>query len=196
MPDLEVYSLQSFYRPSALRPIGGLLVDADKKVWYTVSAYVTIECPFVFDNYPMDRQNCSLRMGSFFHETDSVRFSGSFSYDPEEQRLLPYGFDVGDLPDGDEVAYYRAGTDDEERYSVYGVQLRMRREFQPFLVRFYIPSAVFVVVSWISFTVDPRVVPGRMALLVTVLLMLINMSTGLSGIIPLAKNLTAIEVNV
>ena len=42
--------------------------------------------------------------------------------------------------------------------------------------------------------IDPRVVPGRMALLVTLLLVLINMSNGIAGAIPLAKNLTAIEV--
>ena len=78
--------------------------------------------------------------------------------------------------------------------SCTSVQLLLRREFHPFLVRFYLPSAIFVLVSWISFTIDPRVVPGRMALLVTLLLMLINVSTGLSDSVPIANSLTAIEV--
>ena len=37
------------------------------------------------------------------------------------------------------------------------------------------PSALFVCVSWISFVVPIDAIPGRMALLVTLLLVLINM---------------------
>ena len=33
---------------------------------------------------------------------------------------------------------------------------------------------MFVVVSWVSFLIKPEVVPGRMALLVTLFLVLIN----------------------
>ena len=72
----------------------------------------------------------------------------------------------------------------------------MSRVFQPFLIRSYVPSAIFVVVSWVSFTIPPAVVPGRMALLVTLLLMLINISNSVSQTIPMAKNLTAIEVSI
>ncbi len=38
----------------------------------------------------------------------------------------------------------------------------------------YLPSCMFVVVSWVSFMIKPEVVPGRMALLVTLFLVLIN----------------------
>ena len=70
----------------------------------------------------------------------------------------------------------------------------MSRLFQPFFLRSYLPSAIFVVVSWVSFTINPLVVPGRMALLVTILLMLINISNTVSQSTPMAKKLTAIEV--
>ena len=35
-------------------------------------------------------------------------------------------------------------------------------------------SGLFVVVSWISFVVPPDVIPGRMALLITLFLVLVN----------------------
>ena len=38
----------------------------------------------------------------------------------------------------------------------------------------YLPAGMFVVVSWVSFLIKPEVVPGRMALLVTLFLVLIN----------------------
>ena len=43
-----------------------------------------------------------------------------------------------------------------------------------FSLQVYLPSAMFVVVSWVSFLVKPEVVPGRMAMLVTLFLVLIN----------------------
>jgi len=43
-----------------------------------------------------------------------------------------------------------------------------------FVVQVYLPSAMFVIVSWVSFLVKPEVVPGRMAMLVTLFLVLIN----------------------
>ena len=39
---------------------------------------------------------------------------------------------------------------------------------------YYIPSGLFVVVSWTSFIIPPNVVAGRMGLLITVLLCLVN----------------------
>ena len=45
---------------------------------------------------------------------------------------------------------------------------------------------MFVVVSWISFLVPPDIVPGRMALLVTVFLVLINIFNTITTNIPKA----------
>ena len=38
----------------------------------------------------------------------------------------------------------------------------------------FTPLGLFVVVSWISFVVPPDVIPGRMALLITLFLVLVN----------------------
>ena len=43
-----------------------------------------------------------------------------------------------------------------------------------YMIQVYLPSLMFVVVSWVSFTIKPEVVPGRMALLVTLFIVLIN----------------------
>ena len=46
---------------------------------------------------------------------------------------------------------------------------------------------MFVVVSWISFLVPPDIIPGRMALLVTVFLVLINIFNNATSKIPKAE---------
>ena len=49
---------------------------------------------------------------------------------------------------------------------------------------------LFVVVSWISFLVNPEVIPGRMTLLVTIFLVLINIFNTIQTNSPKAEGLT------
>ena len=51
-------------------------------------------------------------------------------------------------------------------------------------------SGLFVVVSWISFLVNPEVIPGRMTLLVTIFLVLINIFNTIQTNSPKAEGLT------
>ena len=64
---------------------------------------------------------------------------------------------------------------------MYGFHLHLERHFLPHFMRTYLPTGLIVVTSWASFLIDPRTVPGRMTLLVTLLLVLINVSIGESS---------------
>ena len=48
----------------------------------------------------------------------------------------------------------------------------------------YLPTFMFVIVSWVSFLVKPEVVPGRMAMLVTLFLVLINIFNSVRSVSP------------
>merc|ERR1712008_288643 len=67
------------------------------------------------------------------------------------------------------------------------------RKMSFYIVTYYLPSGLFVVVSWISFLVNPEVIPGRMTLLVTIFLVLINIFNTIQTNSPKAEGLTAIE---
>ena len=60
-------------------------------------------------------------------------------------------------------------------YSVYGMQIVLKRSLGPFILSVYLPSGMFVVMSWVSFFIPPDIVPARIVLLVTLCLVLINM---------------------
>ena len=51
-------------------------------------------------------------------------------------------------------------------------------------LQIYLPCILFVVVSWISFLIRPSVVPGRMALLVTLFLVLVNVFNNVRSMAP------------
>ena len=61
-----------------------------------------------------------------------------------------------------------------KNYSSVGFKIKMDRYSSKYFINYYIPSMVFVFVSWVSFIIPPENVPGRMGLLVTMLLVLIN----------------------
>ncbi len=69
-------------------------------------------------------------------------------------------------------------------YSVAGFELTLRRKVSHYIITYYLPSGMFVIVSWISFLVPPAVVPGRMTLLVTVFLVLVNIFNTITTNIP------------
>ena len=74
-------------------------------------------------------------------------------------------------------------------FSVAGFQLRLKRKVMHYIITCYFPSGMFVVVSWISFLVPPDIIPGRMALLVTVFLVLINIFNTVTSKIPKADGM-------
>jgi glycerol uptake facilitator-like aquaporin len=40
-------------------------------------------------------------------------------------------------------------------YSVYGFQINLSRSLGPFILSVYLPSAMFVMMSWVSFFIPP-----------------------------------------
>ena len=62
-----------------------------------------------------------------------------------------------------------------------------------YLYIYYLPSGLFVAVSWVSFVIPPEVVPGRMALLVTLFLVLTNIFNTITNVSPNVEGMTAIS---
>lgn len=60
-------------------------------------------------------------------------------------------------------------------HSAARLQIKLSRELRGYLLESYLPSSLFVIISWGSFCVIPEIVPGRMVLLVTTLLSLVTM---------------------
>ena len=56
----------------------------------------------------------------------------------------------------------------------------------------FLSAGLFVVVSWVSFLVPPEVVPGRMAMLITLFLVLINIFNTVTTQSPNAEGMNAI----
>ena len=65
----------------------------------------------------------------------------------------------------------------KEAFSLIGFLVELKRNTSPFYTNTYLPSGLLTVISFIGFVIPVDMVPGRMALLVTIFLMLVNIST-------------------
>merc|ERR1712183_735790 len=96
---------------------------------------------------------------------------------------------INDLAAADQI--FSGGT--LGNYSLAGFEMILTRHVSHYIITYYLPSGLFVVVSWISFVVPPDVIPGRMALLITLFLVLVNIFNNVTTNTPKAEGLTAIE---
>ena len=70
--------------------------------------------------------------------------------------------------------------------------MKLKRHLLKYLIIYYLPSGLFVVVSWVSFLIPPDVVPGRMAMLITLFLVLTNIFNMITANSPNMEGMTAI----
>merc|ERR1719242_1562532 len=125
-----------------------------------------------FNSFPLDVQVCLFQEGAI-------------------RSVLDYAIQIRMLPEKNKNYMALTGN-----YSVAGFELTLKRKVSHYIITCYLPSGMFVIVSWISFLIPADIVPGRMTLLITIFLVLVNIFNTITTNIPKAEGLTAIEAFV
>ncbi|XP_047512485.1 gamma-aminobutyric acid receptor subunit delta-like isoform X2 [Pieris napi] len=186
-PDLYIWQLQTMRILSVLQEMASLRLYANRTVSVSIGATITIKCEMDFVLYPLDVQNCAIDFSSYKYTTEDVRF--------EWREVAPWFGIAGEqrhefrLP-----KYVVTFVTDKSEHSAARLQIKLSRELRGYLLESYLPSSLFVIISWGSFCVIPEIVPGRMVLLVTTLLSLVTMFDTVSTNSPDALELKCIEV--
>ena len=63
-----------------------------------------------------------------------------------------------------------------ETFALAGFRIDFKRSRSPYLLNVYLPTGLLTFISFIGFLIPVDIVPGRMALMVTIFLMLVNIS--------------------
>ena len=74
------------------------------------------------------------------------------------------------------------------------IRLKLSRRLSLHITQTFIPSSMFVLISWLSLFIPPELVPGRMALCVTTLLTLVTMFSRTSATAPSTAYLKSIDI--
>ena len=125
---------------------------------------VTVSCEFEHVRYPMDTQRCEFRM---------------FTYPMNPLNIL-----LGDLAgicNQSVQLYERNGfqvtstcVNQTDGLHGIGIDFALKRNINKYLFQYYLPSAIIVIVSQLSFFIPLTAIPGRIGLVVTQFLALTN----------------------
>lgn len=188
-PELEIYGLERFGRQRVLKEMSGVRIRRNKTIHYELGVRVTVSCRMMFDDYPLDAHTCQFQVGSYYDTNKIVTCTSSYVHDISRQRSLQHYIQFENLPEKDQSVVLPSGT-----YAACGFQVQLQRKQMQYLIQVYLPSCMFVVVSWVSFLIKPEVVPGRMALLVTLFLVLINIFNSVRERAPISSRLNAVDL--
>ena len=125
----------------------------------------TVYCHFEYSNYPMDTQRCAINIGSSSFAS-TFALDGGPKAESENDINIASNFRIETKFFDNKIA---------NGSNMIGIEINMTRIVTPFLWKYYIPTTAIVLVSTISFVIPLTSVPGRVALLVTLFLTLINL---------------------
>ncbi|XP_053989754.1 glycine receptor subunit alpha-3 isoform X1 [Hylaeus volcanicus] len=164
----------------------------NKTVKYSARMHAIIACQMEFQLYPMDIQICPIYIESFSYHIQKLRlrWGGDGVTVNPELKLLQY--DIGKPVVAEETVDYvfeKSGN-----FSRLVVYIRFERQIGHHLIQTFAPSTLVVMLSWFSFWLGLDAIPGRVALLVTSMLTLVTMFTGLKSDIPPVAYVKALDV--
>jgi hypothetical protein len=122
-------------------------------------------CEFEHSAYPMDKQRCDLTFGS---SSSGAEFVLNKNHQKQHSTNTSQAADFNVT-----TSFYNGKTG--ERDKNIGIKVEMKRITTAFILKYYIPCMAIVLVSVIGFVIPTSAIPGRVALLVTQFLTLINL---------------------
>ena len=162
-----------------------------KGLSWVLRVRATVGCDMDFNRYPLDKQDCKFVIGSLVHKSNKLHLNVSLARIAFIKVKHQYYFDIEEIrPE----MLDQANNGDVSAYKSGGFKISLRRKVVPFILNYYFPTGQLVAISWISYFIPSHMVPGRMALLVTVLLTIVNLSSSARDGAPKADKLTALDV--
>ena len=131
---------------------------------------------------------CSFKLVSEFYASESLHFELDLEDRTAKHGSLKYDYTIESL--NANITY----PEWNDTFSTAGFNLRLERHYLKHLLSYFLPSMLFVLVSWTSFLIPPEAIPGRMALLITILLVLVNLFATVIQTQPPAKYPTVLEI--
>ncbi|CEF68378.1 GluClalpha [Strongyloides ratti] len=191
-PDSFFQNEKNGHRHDIDKPNVFMRVHRNGTILYSVRLSMILSCPMHLQYYPMDVQTCAIDIASYAYTVDDIIYywkdDSAIQFKDGLTRSLPQ-FRISNYSTG----YCTSKTNTGE-YSCLRFSFQMDREFGFYLLHLYLPSTMMVIISFISFWLDPTSVPGRVTLGITTLLTITTKSTGINSKLPPVSYIKAIDV--
>ncbi|XP_047123307.1 glutamate-gated chloride channel isoform X1 [Hydra vulgaris] len=147
-------------------------------------------CPMNFNFYPFDIQECNFKLSTFPKSSDYVRLNWSDVPIEGSKKNLH-------IPDYNEVKITTNSTteagDFDMTYDVLVVTFILHRDFSAHFIQSYFPCILIVGLSWVSFFVNYKAIPGRVSFGINTFLAIVYMTNSIRLTAPISKNLRSLD---
>jgi len=183
MPNLFIYNLKTLDVIEVLSTMSGVWINNNKDILYSAAAHMKIFCSMDFTWFPFDTQNCYFRAGSYSYDDKRMTFTITAAMEkpntPIELNPLPYAIDLES--EDHTISFAEMGLGN---FSVGTATFKFSRKSAPYIPLYFLPSAIFVMISLMSFLVPAEDYTSRLILLLLPLVMLQHVYSHVSDVIP------------
>ncbi|KAI4878684.1 hypothetical protein NFI96_030337, partial [Prochilodus magdalenae] len=169
-----------------------LFIFRNGDVLISMRLSVTLSCPLDLTLFPMDTQLCKMQLESFGYTTKDLVFMWQ-SGDPvqmDEIALPQFDVKQEDIEYGNCTKFY-PGTG---YYTCVEVIFTLRRQVGFYMMGVYAPTLLIVVLSWLSFWINPDASAARVPLGILSVLSLSSECTSLASELPKVSYVKAIDI--
>ncbi|XP_044202653.1 glycine receptor subunit beta-like isoform X1 [Thunnus albacares] len=168
-----------------------LFIFRNGDVLISMRLSVTLSCPLDLTLFPMDTQLCKMQLESFGYTTSDLVFMWQSDPVQMDEIALPQ-FDIKqeDIKYGNCTKYYQ-GTG---YYTCVEVIFTLRRQVGFYMMGVYAPTLLIVVLSWLSFWINPDASAARVPLGILSVLSLSSESMSLASELPKVSYVKAIDI--
>ncbi|ESO06183.1 hypothetical protein HELRODRAFT_188291 [Helobdella robusta] len=192
IPDLFIRNLKSGRLHAITLPNRLIRLSPDGTVLYSQRLSMTLVCNMVLDRYPMDNQTCFIEFGSYAYTTDDLIFNWRINQSavemPETVSLPEYNI-VKVTSIVCSTNFNSTGS-----FPCLKANFHLNRRLRAYMLTTYLPSFLVVLLSWLSFWIDPESTPARTSLSILTILTVTTQSSSLMRNTPTGSFTKAIDV--
>ncbi|XP_054257131.1 pH-sensitive chloride channel 2-like [Macrosteles quadrilineatus] len=165
---------------------------------------ITLRCEMDLQKFPFDQQYCPIIIESWSYNTSQLELVWE-DVTVDSQLHLPEYLLLGVITNSSTASYMpeNKGSGDGDlplygktagNFSTLSVYFTLKRLYGFYIMDYYVPSALIVIVSWVSFWLDANSTPGRTILGTSTLLTFITLSRNIGSSLPKVSYVKSSEV--
>ena len=196
LPDLYIPNAASVISPVIFVPSTSFRMYRNYTLFANQYLLLKLSCPFNYALFPMDVQICDVALQSFGRNPCELNLTWSennpLSY--STSTLSQFSYEIHRASARAHSRTFHSGSKSPLERAQVHMYVILRRQIMFYMMQIYIPSILFVVVSWVSFLIPAEMAQGRMLLTITTMLTMVSLFAAGSEYVPKASYVKAIDV--
>ena len=95
LPNIFIYNLKTYKVIDVLTRLSGLWIDTNKQILFSQATHISFFCPMSFAKFPLDKQRCLFRVGSYSYDSSAMIFiTKKFGYSSQRSNTIPLDYDI------------------------------------------------------------------------------------------------------